>query len=591
MEHYLDVEEKDSRRADPRTLRKLIPYIARHRLILMLGLLVMGLGVFATLMEPRIFGWAVDLAIIPKDEEMLKKLGLGYLLVVIIRILSAISQAYCFELLGQRIAQDLRCEIYEHLLRAPVATFDKNPVGRLMTRVTNDITSLGEMFSAGFVSMVGNAILVVGILIWLIVLDLKLGLLSLAVFPVLAAITAHFSGKLKIAYREARSRLSALNAFIAENILGIRVVHLFNRQKLHQERFERINQWYSDAQISTVRVFALFQPAITLASGTAIALIIWYGGGRSHEGVLPIGLLIAYFTYVLTLFQPLREMADKWNIFLSGMASAERIFSILSWLLEPGARMQNPVGNSQKSGAPFRGDIEFEHVWFAYSGEHWVLRDLSLKVQAGERLGIVGHTGGGKTTLISLLLRFYEPQRGRILLDGIDIQEYPLTDLRSKFGVIQQDGYLFSGNLKENIGNDLQDLLKTMGMSIEALGLPEELRERASNISTGQKQVLAFARALAAKPQIWILDEATANMDSATERLLQQGLSTATVNRTVLLVAHRLSTIRSADRIAVLNKGILCEQGNHAELLRMNGLYARLYRYQAAKEAQESHIV
>jgi ATP-binding cassette subfamily B protein len=593
LEGYLDVEERESRRIDTGNLRRLAGHILRHRASLAGGLLMVVTGTAAALAEPRLFGFAIDDAIVPGNWPRLRELAIIYLGVICVRGVAAVFQGYLFELLGQRVTQDLRVALYTRLQRLPVAVFDKNPAGRLLTRVTNDVAALAEMFSAGFLSILSNALLVLGIIVWLFVLDFRLGLITAAVLPPLAAASVYFSGKLRIAYRDARSKLSALNAFLAENLLGMRVVHLFNREKLHLERFDRVNQWYADAQIGSVKVFALFQPAITVSSGIAMSLVIWYGGSGALHGSIKPGVLVAFFSYVLSLFQPLRELADKWNIFLSGMASAERIFSILDWEAEP---------DSERATLPavplegVKGHIVFENVWFAYSGEHWVLRDFSLELKPGARVGIVGHTGAGKTTLISLLMRFYDPQRGRILLDGKDLRDYDKRRLRATIGIVQQDVFLFSGGFADNVdffGSTERDGARAaesarVRSALVRLGADrwlegrESFGERGGGLSMGQRQLLAFARALAHEPAVWILDEATANMDSETERRLQGALDAASSGRTRLLIAHRLATVRDADVIAVLRRGALVERGRHDELLALDGLYARLYRFQQA---------
>jgi ATP-binding cassette subfamily B multidrug efflux pump len=599
LEGYIEQDEAlDSRNVRLGSVARLFRMIGGHRGAMAIGVLTIGIGTFAALLEPRLFGYAIDEAIIPMRWNALVRLGVAYLVIVVVRVAAVIAQGYLFEYLGQRVTQDLRVQLFSHLQRLPVSTFDKQPAGRLLTRVTNDVASLNEMFSAGFVSIVSNSLMVLGILVWLMVLDLKLGLIAASVFPFLIAASVYFSRLLRGAYRDSRSRLSALNAFLAENLNGMKVVNLFNRQKLHLERFDRVNQWYTDSLISTIRVYAVFQPTITVASGISVALVIGFGGQQVLHGSLKLGVLVAFFSYVLTLFQPVREIADKWNIFLSGMISAERIFAILAWPTELEAS-----DDRRKEVEPIeelRGHIVFENVWFAYEGdsgsERWILKDFSLEIQPGMRVGVVGHTGAGKTTLISLLMRFYEPQRGRILLDGKDIRAYDKRRLRASIGIIQQDAFVFSGTLKDNVTfwrdeaspGAMAARKALAGMGFERWWSSDDaltLRERGSNLSMGEKQVLAFARAIAGQPRIWILDEATANMDSQTEESLQRSLEEASQSRTSILIAHRLATVKAADVILVLHRGALQEKGSHTELLALNGLYARLYRYQEAQEA------
>ena len=531
--------------------------------------------------------------------------------VEVVRVGSTLAYGYLFSALGQKVMQDLRLLLFHHLQKLPLSVFDRNPSGRLVTRVTNDISALAEMFSVGFVAIVGNCLVVLGILIWLICLNLKIGLIILSVLPPMIALSIYFSRLLKVAYRDTRSKLSTLNAFFAENILGMRIVHLFNRQARQLERFDRVNQWFTDSQLASVRVFAFFQPTITLFAGLAMALVIVMGGRYALAGELKVGVLVACFSYVLSLFQPMREIADKWNIFLSGMASAERIFSVLEWA--PEAEM-NDISLCAVPLKGIKGHIVFEGVSFAYLPDRWVLNNLSAEIKPGSRVGIVGATGSGKTTLIHLLLRFYDPQKGRILLDGKDLRDYDKRSLRACIGMIQQDIFLFSGTLKENIhlwrepvGEKMRTVLRRKSEvgsesewvkpsaaervphsapdAFESLfrTIPSDLKlqERGANLSMGQRQILAFARAASAQPSLWILDEATANIDEQTEKLVEKELRNVSRGSTVILVAHRLATVKDCDQILVLNKGYLIEQGNHAELTRLGGIYAKLQRFQS----------
>jgi ATP-binding cassette subfamily B protein len=549
-----------------------------HPAVLAWGSLFVFVGTAAALVEPRLFGYTIDEAIVPKDGNRLAQLTALFLFIIVARVAAMIGQGYLFEALGQAVTQDLRMAVFSRLQKLPLSFFDRNPAGRLLTRVTNDIAALAEIFSAGFVMMVSNALLVAGILIWLIVLSPRLGLITVSVFPVMAILTVRFSRQLAISYREARSKLSALNAYLAENLMGMRVVHLFNRQNLHLQRFSRLNQRYTDAQVSTIRTYAFLQPTITIASGASMALLIWFGGNEALDGRVQLGVLVAYFAYALALFRPLREIADKWNIFLSGLASAERIFAVLDWPTEL------PDVTSEAPYEGLKGHIVFENVWFAYDDEHWVLRNISFEIPAGTRLGIVGHTGSGKTTLINLLMRFYEPQKGRILLDGKDLREYDKSRLRASLGLVQQDVFLFSGSVSENISLFAAKSERSPSAILEQLGLANErlLSERGGNLSAGERQFVAFARASEKRPRIWILDEPTSNIDSASELRLEQALMTESQGKTVIVIAHRLATTRSCGQVLVLNKGQLVEMGDHSSLMRGNGLYARLFRYQQA---------
>ncbi|MFN7685006.1 MAG: ABC transporter ATP-binding protein [Oligoflexia bacterium] len=555
-------------RSSIQELLRLMTYLQRHRGLFWSGVALILVATAAALFQPRLFGYAIDEAVIPKDLQKLKGYALLFLGVEVLRVVSMIAQSLIFTLVGQKVMQDLRLELLSHLQRLPVSTFDKNPAGRLVTRVTNDIGSLAEMFSAGFITILSNVLTVVGIMIWLFLLDFRVAVAALAVFPILMLASVRFSARLRVAYRDARSKLSAFNASLAENIMGIRVVQLFGREKRQLAQLAAINESYAQAQIGSVKVFALFQPAITLATGISMAAVISYGG---HQGLAP-GILVAFFAYVMTLFQPIREIADKWNLFLSGMASAERIFSILDWKVEvPDLK---PLAHRADSGlGALRGEIQFENVWFAYEGTNWVLRDFSLHIRPGMKVGVVGHTGAGKSTLISLLLRFYEPQRGRILIDGIDLKDWDRRELRSRIGMIQQDVFLFSGTIAENV------TLFKPGATGE--GGERELYERGVNLSMGERQRIAFQRAKAAKPDLWILDEATSNVDSQTEAELARELTESSKGQTRLWVAHRLATVQDCDWIVVLHQGQCVESGKHDELVRLGGVYSKLVQLQS----------
>ena len=576
LDRFLDTEESNSVRKG--TALRFLQAALRYPRLLCASCAIMIIGTAAALIEPRLFGYAIDDAIVPKNWPRLQQLTLIFLSLSIIRVLAMIAEGYLFESLGQAVTQDLRMAVFSRLQRLPLVLFDKHPAGRLMTRVTNDISALTEVFSGGIVLLVSNALLVAGVLIWLLILDLRLGLITLSVFPLMLYAAIRFSQQLQIAYREARSRLSALNGFLAENLMGIRVVHLFNREEVHARRFARLNQWYADAQTASIRTYAFLQPATTVAGGISIALVIWFGGNQALTGGLPLGVLVTFFAFALTLFRPLREMADKWNIFLAGLAAAERIFSVLEWPVElPEPDTQAPSAEPLE----LKGEIVFENVWFAYQEERWVLRNFSLTIPAGSRLGIVGHTGSGKTTLINLLMRFYEPQRGRILLDGKDLREYDKRQLRARLGLVQQDLFLFAGSLTDNVTRFSTEAgVNAEALLVEVRVTPTRiLAERASNLSAGERQLVAFARTRAANPSIWILDEATSNMDSTSERVIDRAIRRTAQGKTLIVIAHRLATMRMCDQIIVLNKGQLVEAGDHETLLERDGLYARLFRY------------
>lgn len=596
LDHYVEAEDFHSKRPSLDAVRKLARDLGGERRPFGIGIALVLVGTAAALYEPRLFGMAIDRAIIPRDFGLIGKIAIAYLGLVAARVLCAIGQQYAFEILAQSLMQRIRLRIFSLYQRLPIATYDRTPVGRLITRLTGDTSAMSEMFSSGFVTFFGNLLFILGGLVWIFCLNWRLAAVSVSVFPLLIHYSVKYSKRLVVAYRNARMRISALNAFLAENILGMRIVHLFNRVPLHIRRFGEVNESYSEAQIASVRVYAYFQPLITWCSGAGVALALAYGGamalGRVPEGwgtTLTPGELVAFVSYLLALFQPIREVVDRWTIFLSGMTSAERIYSLFDWETE--LRAEDADG-SRPSALGIHGAIEFENVWFAYSGEDWVLRDFSLRIEPGQRIGVVGHTGAGKTTLISLLLRFYEPQRGRILVDGKDIRAFEKRGLRDRIGVIQQDVFLFSGKVSDNVTLWREPRVDRRALeALEAMGFAKDLSlpldERGSNLSMGERQILAFARAIEKNPDVWILDEATANVDSDTEIRFGRALDRATEGKTLLMIAHRLATIRKSDRIVVLHKGNLVEQGDHASLLRSGGYYARLYRYQEAVERSE----
>jgi ATP-binding cassette subfamily B protein len=573
-----DPEEGVGPRPHARTAWRLLARLADHRALLVGGSAAIVVSTAAALVEPRLLGYAIDDAIIPRNQARLIELATLFGLLTVVRAVTTVVEAYLFEGLGQAVTQDLRLAVLSKLQRLPLGIHDRQPPGRLMTRVTNDVVALAEIFSAGFVTMISNALLVTGILVWLLVLNVRLGLIAASVLPVMLYATGRFSGRLHRSYREARSRLSALNAYLAETLMGVRTVHLFNRQAVHLERFSRLNHRYTDAQAATIRTYAYLQPAITLAAGTSMALVIWFGSLGALDGVIPLGVLVTYFAYVLALFRPMRDIADKWNVFLSGLASAERIFAVLDW---PTELSEEETAGAAPPYPDVRGTIRFEHVWFAYDAEHWVLRDVTFEVPAGTWIGVVGHTGSGKSTLVALLMRFYEPQRGRILLDGRDIREYDRRRLRTSIGMIQQEAFLFAGTIAMNVEGPASAEAFT-ALEAADLGRDHPVGERGGNLSAGQRQLVAHARARARAPRVWILDEATANMDADHESRLHRGLLDAAHDHTVVLIAHRLATTRPCGLILVMHKGEIVERGDHHQLLDAGGLYARLYRYQAA---------
>jgi ATP-binding cassette subfamily B multidrug efflux pump len=496
------------------------------------------------------------------------------------------TQAIVMQTMGQYIMYDLRKQIFAHLQRLSVTFYDRNPVGRLMTRLTTDVDALNEMFTAGVIAIFGDVAMIFYIVIWMFRVNWQLALVSFAILPLLAVLTTWFRLGARSSFREVRVRIARINAFLQEHITGMPVVQLFNREEKELRVFDNINQAHRKANIDTIFYYAVFYPAVEIIGALGIGLIIWYGGGQVVRGVATIGMLVAFIQLARSFYEPISDISEKYNILQSAMASSERIFKLLD---EPVtiASPKKPVllGRAQ-------GQLEFRNVWFAYKDDDWILKDVSFTVEPGERVAIVGHTGAGKTTITNLLMRFYDIQRGQILLDGIDIRELDLKELRSNFSIVLQDVFLFSGDIATNIrlGNRAitDDRLRDAASQVHAdtfiQRLPEgygaELRERGAGLSVGQKQLISFARALAFDPRVLILDEATSSIDTETELLIRDAVERLMEGRTSLVIAHRLSTIQSVDKIIVMHKGEIRETGTHQDLLAERGLYWRLYQLQ-----------
>jgi ATP-binding cassette subfamily B protein len=508
------------------------------------------------------------------------------------------SQNLIMQRMGQDVMYDMRSNIFSHLQRQSLSYFDHNPVGRMMSRLTSDVDALNELLSSGVVAIVGDFVALVGIVIVMLLLDWKLALVSLAVLPVIYVVSQRFQRWMRRTYRDQRIRLARVNAFLQENLSGMLVLQLFNREKRQAEEFDRLNKHYLEANVEALRAFALFFPIINLCYALAVALLLWYGAGAVLSQVVTVGVLVAFFQYTERAFQPIRDLAEKYNIMQAAMAAAERIFVMLD----------EPI-SIEDSAAPVelgqvRGDIEFRHVNFEYNPGEPVLKDVSFQIPAGTSVAIVGATGAGKTSIISLLGRFYDVQNGAILLDGVDVRRVRQQQLRRHIGVVLQDAVLFSGTIAGNIRlldesiTDAQvrhaaEFVNAAGF-IEALpdGYEHEVKERGTNLSVGQRQLLAFARAIAFNPEVLlVLDEATSSVDTETEALIQDALEKLMAGRTSIIIAHRLSTIRHVDRIIVLHKGRVVEEGTHDELMARGNFYYRLYQLQyQEQEARERRV-
>lgn len=494
------------------------------------------------------------------------------------------SQIFLLNLAGQKIIHNIRVELFSHILKLDLKFFESNPVGRLVTRVNNDTQNLNEMYTSVIVSVVKDVFTFVGICLVMFLLDRKLALVSYATIPFIIVSVALFRIFQRRIYRMVRTRLARINAYISERISGIKIIHLFMQHKRTKKEFDEINKSYYDALIKRVVVFGLFRPLIDLIYFLGLSLLIWYGGRDIIRGQMDFGILYAFTSYLGMLFGPIRDFSEKFDIMQSAMASAEKIFKILD---------TKPKVKNETKVSPFKaeGELKFENVWFAYNDEEWVLKNVSFEVKKGEKVAIVGPTGAGKTSIIKLLTRFYDPQKGRILIDGVDIKDISLEELRKHIGVVSQDVFLFSGTVKENIklNEDIPDEViyeaarrTWVADFIKKLprGFEEPVMERGAILSAGQRQLIALARVMAFDPKIVVLDEATANIDSETENLILKAMERVMEGRTTIIIAHRLSTIKNADKIIVIINGKVVEVGTHEELFAKNGVYKELYTIQ-----------
>ncbi|HCX72745.1 MAG TPA: ABC transporter permease, partial [Candidatus Cloacimonas sp.] len=520
------------------------------------------------------------------DLHTLKIFGLVFLGVVILQLVLSFLQIYFMNYASQHAMYDLRCKLFATLERMPLSFFDKNPVGRLVTRVTNDVRTLDEMLSNGLLTLLQEFLILFSILIMMLVLNWKLALVTFTVIPFIIALMIYFNRKARILYREVRKALARINSRLSEDISGVKIIQLFNQFKHKTKAFAAVNNEYYHASMKQLHLFAFFRPLINSGRRIAMAVLLWYGGGRILDNTISFGLFIAFINYIDRFFEPINQLSEKFNILQAAMSGSERIFNL----------MDKPVQNYREEktcNCIFKGKIEFENVWLSYNQNNdYQLQDISFTVEPGEKIALVGHTGSGKTSIINLIGAMYPYQKGQIKIDGKKLEDYSLTDLRRNIGVVQQDVFLFSGTIKDNI------VLNNKNMTTEQMkqvahyvnvdkfieSLPqkyeEPVMERGSTLSVGQRQLIAFARVLAYDPAIFVLDEATSNIDTETELLIQDALEKVMENRTSIIVAHRLSTIQHVDRILVVHKGRIVEEGNHQELLAKEGLYYDLYRLQ-----------
>ena len=593
-----DHDEVLGKAYDARLMWRLLGYLRPHMKMVAFALCaIVGYSVLQ-LAQPYLTKLAIDDHIRTGTLEGLDDIALVFVVVLVGSFVFEYLQTYTMQLMGQRIMFDLRLEIYRHLQRLDLRFYDKSPVGRLMTRVTTDVETLNDLFASGVIFVFRDVFMLLGIMVVLLVLDWRLALTAFSVLPLIAWVTHWFRQNARDSYRQVRGWIARINGFLQENITGMATVQVYGRERQNFDQFDQINSRHRDAHVDSIFYYATFYPAIELIGALATALLLWYGGGRVVQGTVELGALVAFLQYAQRFFKPISDLSEKFNVMQSAMASSERIFD----LLDTPVAITSPsdVTREQPRGS---GHIRFENVSFAYQDDDYVLRNVTFEVAPGERIGVVGATGAGKTTLINLLMRFYDVNSGRITIDGVDIREMSLVDLRKQFGLVLQDVYLFSGSVRDNIRLGHEDIddtdVYTAAASVHADRFIEQLPEgfdavvleRGATLSVGQRQLLSFARALAFKPEVLVLDEATSSVDTETERVIQGALQVLMKGRTTIAIAHRLSTVQGMDKILVFHKGELREVGDHQTLLSQRGLYHTLYQLQYREQERAFETV
>jgi len=586
-------EEKLEKQYDAALMRRLLKYVKPYTRHMAIAIVLLLLASVLETAGPYLIKIGIDEHIAHGDQSGLWRIGLLYLGVLLLSFGFNYSRRYVMDWIGQHVVFDLRMHVFSHLQRLPLSFFDRNQVGRLMTRVTSDVEALNEMFSAGLVAIFGDIFTLTAILAIMFKLNWQLTLVTLSVVPLLFIATMIFKRKVRHAEREIRLLLAKINSFLQENLTGMAVVQLFNREEKNFSQFDERNERHLHAYRKVIFYHAVFYPVVEIIGALSVALIIWYGGGKILLGTLSFGSLVAFILYIDRFFQPISDLAEKYGILQTAMASSERIFKLLD---EPA---ESSDGKLSTAATLVRGEIEFRNVSFGYREDQPVLKNISFKITPGEKVAIVGATGAGKTTIISLLTRFYDNYQGHILIDGRDIRERSIESVREHIGLVIQDVFLFAGTIEENIhlGNQqiTPERMRQAAIDVGALrfierlpnGFQEEVIERGNTLSVGQKQLLSFARALAYDPAILILDEATSSVDTETELTIQRALERLMENRTSIIIAHRLSTIQHCDRIIVMHKGEIRESGTHQDLLAQRGIYYRLYELQFAGQERE----
>jgi len=594
-----DDEDKKPPGLDGKLFRRIVSYLMPYKGWVALAFMLVLAAAFLGPLRPKLVQIAIDNHIVQGDMDGLQRIVIILICVLVGEGVLSFINGYLTQWIGQQAIYDVRTRVYRHIQKQSLGFFDKTPIGKLITRTTSDVESLSDVLSAGVVTILGNMFRIIFIAMFMFSLNWVLALVTLTALPLMIYVTFWFRKKVRVQYRETRKQVARLHSFLQEHITGMSIVQLFNREKEELKRFTDINSDHRQAQIKTIFYFALFWPAVDIIASIAMGLVLWVGGLRAMDSVLTVGVLIAFIQYARQFFEPIRNLSDQYNTLQSAMAGAERIFGLLGEDHDI-KETENPVDIDR-----FNGTIEFRNVWFTYNKElkegeepNWILKDVSFTVNQGETCAIVGATGAGKTTIINLLLRFYEIDKGQILVDGIDIATMRLADLRRHIGLVLQDVFLFSGSIERNITLDnpeideaaMRKAAKLIGADgfIEKLeaGYAHDVRERGASLSHGQRQLLSFVRALVYDPSILVLDEATSSIDTETEEIIQHAMEHLLKGRTSIVIAHRLSTIQDADTILVMHRGQLREKGSHQELLAMDGLYRRLYELQYKEQEQ-----
>jgi len=583
-------EEPQTRGFDPAIARRLLGYLRPCTKQLVLAIVLVLSASAISLVGPLITRMAVDDYIMVGNMRGLDLIMLAWLLVLGTNWFISYWRIYTMSWIGQRVVHSIRRDLFEHLMRLSFDYYDKVPVGKTITRFTSDVDRLNELLTSGIVNVVSESLMLIGIMVIMMRLDLRLALLCFAVLPVLGYLVTGFRSKITRSERDERTKVSEMNAYLQENISGVRVVQAFCREDENLRRFDKVSRAVYDAAMRVIYLFSFFWPCVDLTSVIGTVAVLWYGGLQVANGSLSFGTLIAFIAYVGQFFGPIRNLSQVYRVLQRAMAGGERIFRLLD----------TEVSIKERPDAVelprIKGDVVFDNVYFAYEGDNYVIRGFDLDVKAGETIALVGHTGAGKTSIINLLSRMYDVNEGRILIDGHDVRDVTLSSLRKQVAIVLQEPFLFAGSIKENLrygkpdasDSEIESVCKRLGIDDFIrrfpLGYDTEVEERGSKLSSGQRQLVSFARALLADPAILILDEATASIDTYTERLIQAALRELLKGRTSFVIAHRLSTIREADRIVVIENGTIVEQGTHDQLIKARGQYYHLYTMQYARE-------